>query len=176
MPFCGNVCIRFLPVIDVVIHRLIEVDPGIAKSFDNLIDQVGPLYKFHSRPITFLYTTLHYYAANLQSRIALRSKLVATIVGSLSQQHPVSWYLSSDIFSYITNSNISSGNNRNCQIVLSVNYWEEMLNKITVAVYEPNRSCWTDWRFDEFSTPAAKVLHCAAVEILTSPLTPQKVI
>ena len=33
---------------------------------ENLLDNVGGLYKFHEKPVTYLYNTLHYYDKKLK--------------------------------------------------------------------------------------------------------------
>nr|XP_040137991.1 mediator of RNA polymerase II transcription subunit 23 [Ictidomys tridecemlineatus] len=44
--YFGNVCLRFLPVFDIVIHRFLELYP-VSKSLETLLDHLGGLYKFH---------------------------------------------------------------------------------------------------------------------------------
>lgn len=44
--YFGNVCLRFLPVFDIVIHRFLELLP-VSKSLETLLDHLGSLYKFH---------------------------------------------------------------------------------------------------------------------------------
>ncbi|KAK2179642.1 hypothetical protein NP493_478g01045 [Ridgeia piscesae] len=44
--YFGNVCLRFLPVFDIVIHRFLELPP-VAKSLETMLDHLGGLYKFH---------------------------------------------------------------------------------------------------------------------------------
>lgn len=44
--YFGNVCLRFLPVFDIVIHRFLELLP-VSKSLETLLDHLGGLYKFH---------------------------------------------------------------------------------------------------------------------------------
>ena len=43
---------------------------------ENLLDIVGNLYKFHEKPITYLYNTFHYY-----------DKKLKRLVRNLSLQH-----------------------------------------------------------------------------------------
>lgn len=78
IPVCfGNVCLRVLPVLDVVIHRLIEFSTNqTMKALENILDNVGCLYKYHERPITYLYNTLYYYEAKLRDCPSLKRKLV----------------------------------------------------------------------------------------------------
>lgn len=46
--YFGNVCLRFLPVFDIVIHRFLELLP-VSKSLETLLDHLGGLYKFHGK-------------------------------------------------------------------------------------------------------------------------------
>lgn len=57
--FFGNVCLRFLPVLDIVIHRYLEMSlDAVAQSLESVLKTLGLLYKFHDRPITYLYNTV----------------------------------------------------------------------------------------------------------------------
>ena len=78
--YFGNVCLRFIPVFDIVVHRFLELPP-VSKSLETLLDHIGVLYKFHDRPITYLYNTLHYYEHRIRERHSLKKKLVSSIVG-----------------------------------------------------------------------------------------------
>ncbi|KAL4675847.1 hypothetical protein H8959_009992 [Pygathrix nigripes] len=91
--YFGNVCLRFLPVFDIVIHRFLELLP-VSKSLETLLDHLGGLYKFHDRPVTYLYNTLHYYEMHLRDRAFLKRKLVHAIIGSLKDNRPQGWCLS----------------------------------------------------------------------------------
>ncbi|KAJ7406373.1 Mediator of RNA polymerase II transcription subunit 23 [Willisornis vidua] len=91
--YFGNVCLRFLPVFDIVIHRFLELLP-VSKSLETLLDHLGGLYKFHDRPVTYLYNTLHYYEGHLRERTNLKRKLVHAIIGSLKDNRPLGWCLS----------------------------------------------------------------------------------
>ncbi|KAI1240951.1 hypothetical protein IHE44_0009403 [Lamprotornis superbus] len=91
--YFGNVCLRFLPVFDIVIHRFLELLP-VSKSLETLLDHLGGLYKFHDRPVTYLYNTLHYYEGHLRDRTNLKRKLVHAIIGSLKDNRPLGWCLS----------------------------------------------------------------------------------
>ena len=55
------------------------------KSLETLFDHLGCLYKFHQRPMTYLYNTLHYYEDRLRDRAALRKKIVASITDALKE-------------------------------------------------------------------------------------------
>lgn len=90
--FFGNVCLRFLPVLDIVIHRYLEVPvDAVIQSLESLLKSLGLLYKFHDRPITYLYNTLHYYEHKLRDRPSLKRKLVGAVI--LSQEKEKNWAL-----------------------------------------------------------------------------------
>ncbi|MGH0155386.1 UNVERIFIED_CONTAM: hypothetical protein FKN15_066795 [Acipenser sinensis] len=91
--YFGNVCLRFLPVFDIVIHRFLELLP-VSKSLETLLDHLGGLYKFHDRPVTYLYNTLHYYEKHLRDRTNLKRKLVHAIISSLKENRTQGWCLS----------------------------------------------------------------------------------
>ncbi|TNM95059.1 hypothetical protein fugu_017818 [Takifugu bimaculatus] len=91
--YFGNVCLRFLPVFDIVIHRFLELLP-VSKSLETLLDHLGSLYKFHDRPVTYLYNTLHYYERQLRDRTNLKRKLVHAIMSSLKDNRSPGWCLS----------------------------------------------------------------------------------
>jgi len=60
--------------------RFLELPP-VSKSLETLIDHMGVLYKFHDRPISYLYNTLHYYELRVRDRAMLKKKLISNIVG-----------------------------------------------------------------------------------------------
>ncbi|KAG2467837.1 MED23 polymerase, partial [Polypterus senegalus] len=100
--YFGNVCLRFLPVFDIVIHRFLELLP-VSKSLETLLDHLGGLYKFHDRPVTYLFNTLHYYERHLRERTNLKRKLVHAIISSLKDNRPQGWCLSETYLKYAMN-------------------------------------------------------------------------
>merc|ERR1719443_879264 len=94
--YFGNVCLRFIPVFDIVVHRFLEL-PQVQKSLETLLDHLGCLYKFHDRPMTYLYNTLHYYETKLRDRVTLRKKLVGSITDSLKIVRPPGWGLTQEV-------------------------------------------------------------------------------
>lgn len=63
-----------------IFFRFLELPP-VTKSLETLIDHVGVLYKFHDRPVSYLYNTLHYFEPRLRDRPTLKKKLVGAIAG-----------------------------------------------------------------------------------------------
>ncbi|CAK8677896.1 unnamed protein product [Clavelina lepadiformis] len=97
--YFSNITLRFLPVLDIVIHRCLE--STTTKSLETCLDVIGMLYKFHDQPITYLFNTLHYYEYNLRERPSLKKKLVSTIVGAVTEKKPADWALSHDFMKYV---------------------------------------------------------------------------
>lgn len=63
--YLSNVCLRFIPVLDIVVHRYIEI-PQASKSLDLLLDHLGCLYKFHGNyKISFVQIESKYYRNNV---------------------------------------------------------------------------------------------------------------
>ena len=60
------------------------------------MDHIGVLYKFHDRPITYLYNTLHYFEHRIRERHTLKKTLVSSIIGSLKDVRPPGWCLTED--------------------------------------------------------------------------------
>jgi mediator of RNA polymerase II transcription subunit 23 len=54
--YFGNVCLRFLPVFDIVLHRYLEI-PQVTKSLEVLLEHLGCLYRFHGK-YKFIYTSI----------------------------------------------------------------------------------------------------------------------
>lgn len=102
--FFGNVCLRFLPVLDIVIHRYLEMSiDTVAQSLESVLKTLGLLYKFHDRPITYLYNTLFYYELKLRDRPALKRLLVGAIITSLKDVREKNWALTEQYQMYIKN-------------------------------------------------------------------------
>lgn len=102
--FFGNVCLRFLPVLDIVIHRYLEMSiDAVAQPLESVLKMLGLLYKFHDRPITYLYNTLFYYELKLRDRPALKRLLVGAIITSLKDVREKNWALTEQYQNYIKN-------------------------------------------------------------------------
>lgn len=126
--FFGNVCLRFLPVLDIIIHRFLEVPiSSVNKTLESILDHLGCLYKFHGklfrrqcfqrnshigltfsfrlldRPISYLYNTLHFYERKLRDRPSLKRHLVSAVIQSLAEIRPANWALSEQYQMYVKN-------------------------------------------------------------------------
>ncbi len=74
--------VQYKPLRNHFLVRFLEL-PAVTKSLETLLDHVGVLYKFHDRPVSYLYNTLFYYERRLQDRPVLKKKLVSAIIGAL---------------------------------------------------------------------------------------------
>ncbi|KAG8011212.1 Mediator of RNA polymerase II transcription subunit 23 [Nibea albiflora] len=152
--YFGNVCLRFLPVFDIVIHRFLELLP-VSKSLETLLDHLGGLYKFHDRPVTYLYNTLHYYERHLRDRTNLKRKLVHAIMSSLKDNRTPGWCLSE---TYLK----CGMNPREDNVwIPDDTYYCKLIGRLSPGPF-PN----CDWRFNEFPNPAAHALHVTCVELM----------
>ncbi|CAF88914.1 unnamed protein product, partial [Tetraodon nigroviridis] len=162
--YFGNVCLRFLPVFDIVIHRFLELLP-VSKSLETLLDHLGSLYKFHDRPVTYLYNTLHYYERQLRDRTNLKRKLVHAIMSSLKDNRSPGWCLSETYLKFGINPREDNvwipDDTYYCKLigrlVDNILHYSPSLNTLTHTLHThtgPFPNC--DWRFNEFPNPASR--------------------
>ncbi|GFG29793.1 hypothetical protein Cfor_03295 [Coptotermes formosanus] len=163
--YFGNVCLRFLPVFDIVIHRYLELPP-VTKSLETLLDHLGCLYKFHDRPVTYLYNTLHYYERKLRDRPPLKRRLVAAVLGSLRDIRAPGWSLSEPYQTYMQRQTDETN------WVPELDYYVRLVRRIVETVSGKPHFPATDWRFNEFPNPAAHALYVTCVELMAVPVTP----
>ncbi|KAM9339501.1 mediator of RNA polymerase II transcription subunit 23 isoform 5-T5 [Symphorus nematophorus] len=159
--YFGNVCLRFLPVFDIVIHRFLELLP-VSKSLETLLDHLGGLYKFHDRPVTYLYNTLHYYERHLRDRTNLKRKLVHAIMSSLKDNRTPGWCLSETYLKFGMNPREDNVWNPDDT------YYCKLIGRLVspMAGKSPGPFPNCDWRFNEFPNPAAHALHVTCVELM----------
>ena len=167
--YFGNVCLRFLPVLDILIHRLIEMLPPVQKFMENILENLGGLYKFHDRPITYLYNTLHYYDKKLVSKPPVKRKLVGAIIRAHQDVHPRNWCLTEDYQQYLQ----LPADNTNW--VPDQDYFIRLIGRLVETIDGNSAFPNCDWRFNEFPNPAAHALHATCVELMALPVTSQSV-
>ncbi|KAI5193953.1 Mediator Of Rna polymerase Ii Transcription Subunit 23 [Manis pentadactyla] len=151
--YFGNVCLRFLPVFDIVIHRFLELLP-VSKSLETLLDHLGGLYKFHDRPVTYLYNTLHYYEMHLRDRPHLKRKLVHAIIGSLKDNRPQGKDVGNALLNVVLKSqplvpreNITAWMNAIGLIITALPepYWIVLHDRIVSVISSPSLTSETEW-------------------------------
>lgn len=180
--YFGNVCLRFIPVLDIVISRFLEAPiPAILNQFDPILTHLGCLYKFHDRPVTFLYNTLHYYERKLRDFPVLKKKLVNAVIGSFKDVRPTNWALTESYLVYLQQDNgptvgadpAVAAAQATWQPELS--YYVALVRRLVESIDGDSVFFMTDWRFNEFFNPAAHALYVTCVELLALPGRPQSV-
>ncbi|XP_064486798.1 mediator of RNA polymerase II transcription subunit 23-like isoform X1 [Ornithodoros turicata] len=163
--YFGNICLRFLPVMDIVIHRFLELYPVATISVESLLDHLGCLYKFHDRPLTYLYNTLHYYEQKLKDRPPLKKKLVASITGALQDIRSENWALSEAYSSYLQRPP------EDTSWVPELDYYISLVRRMADTMAGKSPFPHMDWRFNEFPNPAAHALHVTCIELMSLPVS-----
>lgn len=161
--YFGNVCLRFIPVLDILIHRIIE-QPTLQNLLEKILENLGILYKFHDHPITYLYNTLHYYQRNLINRPPLKRKLVQSIMNAHKDIRPNNWFLSEDYQRFIQEDSLEW----NPDLDYYVRLIGRLVDTINNKTPSPFPNC--DWRFNEFPSPAAHALYVTCVELMSLPV------
>ncbi|XP_041358001.1 mediator of RNA polymerase II transcription subunit 23-like [Gigantopelta aegis] len=160
--YFGNVCLRFLPVLDVTIHRLLEFLP-VQKILENILDNIGCLYKFHDRPVTYLYNTLFYFEKRLNGKPSLKRRLVHAIIGAFKDIRPPNWCLSKEYGHYLQMPH------DNIDWVPNQEYYVHLIGRLVDSILIPPPFPNCDWRFNEFPNPAAHALYATCVELMALP-------
>uniref|UniRef100_T1HR14 Mediator of RNA polymerase II transcription subunit 23 n=1 Tax=Rhodnius prolixus TaxID=13249 RepID=T1HR14_RHOPR len=166
--YFGNVCLRFLPVFDIVIHRFLELPP-VTKTLETLLEHLGCLYKFHDRPVTYLYNTLHYYEKKLRDRPLLKRKLVSAVLGTMLDKTR-GWNLSDAYISYMQQQPEGG-----LLWTPELDYYVKLIRRIVETMSSSAQYPTTNWRFNEFPNPAAHALYVTCVELMAVPVLPNVV-
>ncbi|PVD23184.1 hypothetical protein C0Q70_16447 [Pomacea canaliculata] len=168
--YFGNVCLRFIPVFDVMIHRFLET-PTVQKVFDMVLEHIGCLYKFHDHPITYLYNTLFYYEKRLSGAPLLKRRLVNAVIGAFKDIRPSNWCLSEKYQGYLSQPADDSSWKPDHE------YYVHMVSRLvnTISGENPPPFPHRDWRFNEFPNAAAHALYATCVELMALPMPGQVV-
>lgn len=169
--FFGNVCLRFLPVFDIIIHRALELrilSPNSAMKIDQLLDGFACLYRFHDKPLTYLYNTLYYYDSQMPP--ALKMKLTLSIVGAFDQARPQNWCLSEQLTQYLHKNPTSTQPQE--EWTPGLDYYRKVIGRLVDALQNKNSFYHTDWRFNEFPNVKAHAVYATAIEFMSLPVAP----
>lgn len=171
--YFSNVCLRFIPVFDILIHRALELrilSPNAAIKIDTLLDEYGSLYRFHDRPLTYLYNTLHYYDSQLPS--ALKRKLTSAIVGAFNDKRPPYWCLSEPFTQYLQKASQATASQPVEDWAPNTEYYRKVIGRLVETLQKKNSFYHTDWRFNEFPNVKAHAVYATAIEFMTLPVSP----
>ncbi|XP_066249832.1 mediator of RNA polymerase II transcription subunit 23 [Euwallacea similis] len=164
-PYFGNVCLRFIPVFDVVVHRFIEITQ-VYKSLEILLEHLGCLYKFHNRPVGFLYDTLHFYEGQLRDQYILKRKLSIAILINHRED------LSQDFQCYM---GTSENPEEAWSGVPDLEYFMRMVKRMVNVVNGSTSNFQRDWRFTEFPNAVNYILYITCVELMLLPVGPDHI-
>lgn len=172
--FFSNVCLRFIPVLDILIHRGLELEVTAQPNqnsikIETILDEFRGLYKFHDKPLTYLYETLHYYDMQIPSY--LKKKLTASIVLTLSELKPANWCLSESLVQYLQKSNTQPQE----EWTPNQDYYVKLIGRLVDCLQGKNTFYYTDWRFNEFPNVKSHAVHSIAIELMSLPLEPNVV-
>lgn len=144
-----------------------ELGGRVSTSLETLLDHIGVLYKFHDRPITYLYNTLHYYEHRIRERHPLKKTLVYSIVGSLKDVRPRGWCLTEDYQKLLENSAIKADEEWRPDL----DYYVRLVGRLVRSLQGKFPFPQMDWRFNEFPNEGTHALHCTCVEIMGLPIS-----
>jgi len=165
--YYGNVCLRFIPVFDVVVHRFLELLP-VQKSLETMFTHLGCLYKFHDKPITYLYNTLHYYENILRNRPSLRRLIVSLVDQALKDVRPPNWAFTQEICSkHITTEEPDESWRP------GPDYFFNIVGRMVCALDTYSQAFpHMDWRFNEFPNEGTHGMYVSCVELMVLPMEP----
>jgi len=153
-----NVCLRFLPVLDIIIHRFLEVQQ-VHKRLEMVLEQIGALYKFHDHPITYLYNTLHYYEARLRESPKLKRQLVHAVISNSVK--PKGWALT-QTYQEVPVDDI--------EWTPPPSYYRALLSRLVSSLRgERVFPGPAEWRFNEFGNAASHATYVTCVELMALP-------
>ncbi|XP_037947513.1 mediator of RNA polymerase II transcription subunit 23-like [Teleopsis dalmanni] len=160
-----NVCLRFLPVLDIVVHRFIELPiQHVHQILEVILDHLSILYKFHDRPITYLYNTFHFYEHILRDRPSLKKKMISAITGAFTDIRPPYWCLSDPYKTFLQNQELLWNP--------ELSYYIQLIRRLSDTINGKNLFYNTDWRFNEFPNAPTHALYVTCVELLSLPVAP----
>jgi mediator of RNA polymerase II transcription subunit 23 len=161
--YFSNICLRFIPVIDIIIHKFIEV-PAAPISIEKLLDSCGCLYKFHEKPITYLYNTLHFYELKLKEKPDVKRKLVGSIVGAFKDVRPNNWAISESYQAFVEKAPEETS------WTPDLDYYIRLMNRLVDTLAGKPVFPHMDWRFSEFPNASAHALHVTCIELMALPV------
>lgn len=171
-PMFSNLCLRLLPIFDVIIHRIIEIGPSpktlnvsVSEAVAHSILTVnGALYKFHDQPIMYLYNTLHYYDINLRVKNTIKRKLVYAIYNALKEVRGRNWAFTEKFISMEARSEEEDWK-------LDDKYYLALIGRV-VETMKDHLKCPlspTDYRFNEFPNAHSHIVYVTCVELMALP-------
>ncbi|CAF1209168.1 unnamed protein product [Adineta steineri] len=174
--YYSNMCLRLLPIFELIISRMFEHMPN-ARIVDTVLPIAQTLFRAHAAPVTFLYHTLFVYEKKLREKSTFRQSLIIGTLGNIYQMRKMEWCFSNHFTLYIENYLRLDGDKRPLQSpIFNSRYAIDLLHKLVyfyfiflnsrAPIYEKNSYQYNiDWRYNEFANPSLQLIHCLAIEI-----------
>eukprot|EP01119_Soliformovum_irregulare_P026240 TRINITY_DN9971_c0_g1_i4.p1 TRINITY_DN9971_c0_g1~~TRINITY_DN9971_c0_g1_i4.p1 ORF type:complete len:1004 (-),score=299.72 TRINITY_DN9971_c0_g1_i4:46-2610(-) len=167
--YYGNVCLRFLPIFDIMVGRLIENEK--TELLLKLISKYFKLYSYHENPANFVADLLYYY---FESPIFQQSDTKMRLLKLLESS---SITFSSVFTQYFSTKNIS---------VFSNQYYKHVIARLATGISTTYNSLPSTHAnnqqkpsqifhvFNEFSTTTSRTITSVVLELLVLPLPPNE--
>ena len=169
--YYSNLCLRFVPILDIVIHRLIELPPkNCRKWLVEILRVYSRLFAYHDSPITFLHDTLFYYDVMLATEFDFEKRvLVRSYLEHLTCK-PME-FLSPQFIKYL-----NAGENDPQNWSPSPGYFLELVNHMNDVIRSSDMPEFShiDWRFNEFGNAVCMMLYLRSIELMCIPLPANK--
>jgi mediator of RNA polymerase II transcription subunit 23 len=171
--YFGTICHRTLPILDQYFHRVFEMEidqsggPAVIDSFNAVLAHCSILYKFHPKPITYLYQTLYNYSL-------LSAAIKRTFTRSILE------HLKCESYSHLSQTYINIKDEQFPQWCPDVNYYLGLIYNLVRVIdgvgQEPEFDpIGFDWRFHEFTNPVHLTLYSMCIELMTLAVPPPDV-
>ncbi|KAL6058560.1 Mediator of RNA polymerase II transcription subunit 23 [Balamuthia mandrillaris] len=163
--YFGNICLRMLPILDLLFGRLVEKER--VELFEGLINVCAPLYKYHHAPITFVtHLMLYYFDSEVMKQPAFKLQLLSLLQGVSPRFSPYfQQYCQTRDMSHISTSS----------------YFRTLLQHVAghVQTEHPVPICYQTTSslqlFEEFPNKSEEAITTALLELLLLPLSPTEI-
>ncbi|KRZ53019.1 Serine--tRNA ligase, cytoplasmic [Trichinella nativa] len=164
--YFGTRCLQMLPVVDLLLQKLVESPAACLKFLDSTLSILGPLYRFHPYPVSFLYSTFRFYEKRLVESPAIKQKLALAVHGACVPSRDDHWLLSAEFVGWV-----GQATDRG-PWVPDLNYYGALVRRLIDTFSEP-RQQWsrkTDLRFVEFNNFQTHALYSICIELMSLPV------
>ncbi|KHJ47756.1 hypothetical protein D918_01913 [Trichuris suis] len=178
--YYSNRCLRILPILDMLFHRMIEIPTVCSKFLDATVSIVGPLYRFHPFPISFLYTTFRFYEKRLNESPQTKLKLAYAVHMAFQNIRDEQWLLSTDLIAYCSSLVDAMGSpsfDGQPKWAPDMQYFAKLIKRLVDTFAQPRQhGCKkNELRFCEFSNGQTHILHSVCIELMALPCSTSEV-
>ncbi|KAG9286669.1 hypothetical protein G9A89_012219 [Geosiphon pyriformis] len=164
--YYSNVITRTLPILDLLISRLIELEEK--EILAKLLDNYGCLYPYHQTLLSYVRDLFHYYYQSETIRDPVISKKLVHLL-DLNE-----YDIAPELLQYAKDENFPEN-------LFDENYFHRVFHKL--ADYMSPKKCapksdpkQPERHYCEIANPVVQALYIACIEILASPIEPQHIV